>query len=441
MHTYIHAYIHTHIHTYIHTHTHTYNTHVHYVSCKLCVCVCVLSVEGTQQSDQAVHMGTEEKKKKIHQHNLADELKFDSENRSALKREELEVATKQRDDEVRKLKQQLKESAEKAEEKETLYNKEKREKGELQRQKGELQREKDILQRQLDDERQLKVQLQRRLEELNSNTNKKESLPESWIVPYREVDMTKSKPLGGGAWGTVKTGVFHGQQVAIKELHEALQYKHNIDRVHREIRTMATVRHPNLVLFIAAVLDNQAGPMIITELLDTSLRKAYEEDHFGGNANLLKIFRDVASALSYLHRHHTPIIHRDVSSANVLLEAMANSRWKAKLSDFGSANLVKHAVTAGEGAIIYTAPEAYPVHPGVKSPPKQTPKVDVYSYGALVCEVITKELPDPENLTATLAKVKKTWPQMHTIIKDCNQSRPDKRPTMADILKQLTVLI
>ena len=304
----------------------------------------------------------------------------------------------------------------------------------------QLRMELELLEKKRVAEQNQQQQLQQQIAELakkNSELVQKENrLPESWVVPYREVDMTKSKPLGGGAWGTVKTCVFHGQQVAVKQLHEALQQRHNIDRVHREIRTMATVRHPNLVLFIAAVLDNQAGPMIITELLDTSLREAYEEDRLGGNANLLKIFQDVASALSYLHRHHTPIIHRDVSSANILLEAMANSRWKAKLSDFGSANLVEHAVTVGEGAIIYTAPEAFPVHYS-ESPKPQTPKVDVYSYGVLMCEVITKELPDPEKLAATLAKVKKTWPQMHTIIKDCIEKDPEKRPMMSYILEQL----
>ena len=50
-----------------------------------------------------------------------------------------------------------------------------------------------------------------------------------------------------------------------------------IKRVYCEICTMAQVHHPNLVQFIAAVLDDQGGPMIITELLDTTLRKAYED--------------------------------------------------------------------------------------------------------------------------------------------------------------------
>ena len=313
--------------------------------------------------------------------------------------------------------------------------KEREEKLELQHQREREIRDNLALLAQVNEE---KDHLQQQVEELTAQnadlTKRAEDLPESWVVSYNEVKVMKEKQLGSGAYGYVAKGVFRGQVVAVKQIHDALLDSRNVDRVHREIRTMATVRHPNLVLFIAAVLDNQAGPMIITELLDTSLRKAYEEDRLGDNS--LNILRDIASALSYLHRHHTPIIHRDVSSANVLLEAMANSRWKAKLSDFGSANLVKHAVTAGEGAIIYTAPEAFPVHYSL-SPKPQTPKVDVYSYGVLVCEVLTKELPDPDKLAATLAKVKRTWPQMHTIVKDCIEMDPEKRPVMSDILAKL----
>ena len=177
--------------------------------------------------------------------------------------------------------------------------------------------------------------------------------------------------------------------MAVKCIHETIIYPHTIKQVYREICTMSPVNHPNLVLFMAAVLDDQGGPLIITELLDTTLRKAYEDNllHPGWD-QCMDIFRDVASALCYLHELKEPIIHRDVSSANVLLKAMANNRWKAKLSDFGSANWAKEALTMGEGAIVYTAPEAYPVHPSCSvKPPPQTTKIDVYSFGILLCEV------------------------------------------------------
>ena len=86
------------------------------------------------------------------------------------------------------------------------------------------------------------------------------------------------KVIGGGAWVYVKEGRFRDQQVAVKCVHELILSKQTMQRVYHEICTMSQVHHPNLVLFIAAVLDDQGGPMIITELLDTTLRKAYEDN-------------------------------------------------------------------------------------------------------------------------------------------------------------------
>jgi len=125
-------------------------------------------------------------------------------------------------------------------------------------------------------------------------------------------------------------------------------------------------------------------------LLDTSLRKAYEEDLLQGSSKL-SIFRDIASALNYLHLHQQgEIIHRDVSSANVLLEAKPSNQWKAKLSDFGSAKLAIEAKTTGPGAPAYTAPEVRK-EMGIR----QTGKLDVYmySYGVVLGEVIVGQFP------------------------------------------------
>ena len=259
-----------------------------------------------------------------------------------------------------------------------------------------------------------------------------------WIVPRHHVTVME-KLLGEGSWGYVKEGKLGGLQVAVKCIHEAIVHQHTIKRVYREICTMSRVRHPNLVLFIAAVLDDQGGPMIITELLDTTLRKAYEDNLLHpGLDQCMDIFRDVASALCYLHELREPIIHRDVSSANVLLEAMANDRWKAKLSDFGSANWAKKAVTMGEGAIVYTAPEAYPVPPTLKiRPPPQTTKIDVYSYGILLCEITLRELPNPDVLNKSKVKMRAKNAFLHSLMLECIQHEPTERPTMANILKKL----
>ena len=270
------------------------------------------------------------------------------------------------------------------------------------------------------------------IRELNEKQSKSSTF---WIVPRRHVTVLE-KVIGGGAWGYVKEGRFRDQQVAIKCVHELILHKQTMQRVYREICTMSQVHHPNLVLFIAAVLDDQGGPMIITELLDTTLRKAYEDNLLKpGLDQCMDIFCDVASALCYLHGLEEPIIHRDVSSANVLLKAMASGEWKAKLSDFGSANWAKEACTMGDGAIVYTAPEAFPVHSsqGVKPPP-QTTKIDVYSYGILLCEVTLREFPDPATLPEMKAKVKAKHASLHPLVLRCTEAKPEQRPSMSTVL-------
>jgi len=301
---------------------------------------------------------------------------------------------------------------------------------EVTQQLSDVSREQDVQVQ----EKEAQIQrLQHRLSTTLLHTHSQEI--EFWRVSAKEVQVDQGV-LGRGAWGYVTRGTFRGQQVAIKKVYPDILKPHTVDRIRREISTMAQVRHPNLVLFIAAVLDDRTGPMIITEILDTSLRMAYEENQLGSNK--LRVFRDVASALNYLHLHREPIIHRDVSTANVLLEAVANGVWKAKLSDFGSANLVRFATTPGEGAIIYTAPEAFPQHPRSRTPPPpQTPKIDVYSYGVLVGEVVTQNLPDPDKLQEMVQQVQRQWPQIHPLVTSSTEYNPDDRPTMASILEEL----
>ncbi len=129
-----------------------------------------------------------------------------------------------------------------------------------------------------------------------------------------------------------------------------------------------------------------------------------------------------------------------MSAPNVLLEALSNHRWKAKLSDFGSANLAKIACTAGEGAIIYTPPEAFPVRDPKAVIPQQTTKIDVFSYGVLLCEVITNQLPVQEDYQSMLRQVQRQWRPMYDLIISCTETKPEQRPTMEVVLKQLKAI-
>ena len=252
-----------------------------------------------------------------------------------------------------------------------------------------------------------------------------------WVVSHNEVRPT-GKVLGEGGWGRVVVGSFRGQDVAMKQLHSIISSSdYYRDLLRREISLMAKVRHPNLLLFMAAVLDSPSNtPIIITELMDTNLRQAYHNAQLTNNGVKLSILRDVSAALNHLHLQSSPIIHRDVSSANVLLLALPNNKWRGKLSDFGSANLVQHASTPGPGAAMYTAPEVFKGE-------QQTTKMDVFSFGKLLCEVLSNRLPDPGAFPSMLQSMAKDWPLMHQLISSCVQQDPNKRPAMSYIVDQL----
>ena len=85
-----------------------------------------------------------------------------------------------------------------------------------------------------------------------------------WEVSHVQVKSNKII-LGEGGWGKVQVGLLQGQKVALKMLHSEIVSPYYNQLVRREIM-MAKVRHPNLLLFIAAVLDYPSGsPIIITE--------------------------------------------------------------------------------------------------------------------------------------------------------------------------------
>ena len=284
---------------------------------------------------------------------------------------------------------------------------------------------------------QLEEQVQAVIAEKEQLSSQVQSLsPTSqWKIDHEEIKIT-ANVLGTGAWGFVKEGEFHGTKVAVKGIHQAIISVAD-EVIQREFSIMAQVRHPNLVLLIGAVFSHpqHKGPLIITELLDCSLREAYEENNLERQCRL-PLLHNVAEALDYLHSRHQPIIHRDVSSANVMLEASDNRKWKrAKLCDFGSAKLTSRATTPAPGAAIYSAPETLPATKG-----KQTTKVDVYSFGVLYCEVLLARLPpdfDPttDDFSEFISDLKKLEGRdVHKTAHICTNTNPKKRPTMKDVL-------
>ena len=252
----------------------------------------------------------------------------------------------------------------------------------------------------------------------------------SWVLKKDDIVFT-DKELGRGGWGVVKAARFCGLDVAAKLLHEAILSPHNRQLFMREMNIAALVRHPNILLFIGATLGQEC--VILTELMQTSLRAVLEEKERNklsmSRQQVSNIAMDVGKALNYLHlMKPDAIIHRDVSSANVLLERLGTDVWKAKLSDFGSSNFARLVKTAGPGNFTYAAPESL-------DPELQSPKMDVFSYGILLLEMSHGYFPDVQKRQELIQKL--SWSILKTMIVECTAKDPKCRPSMADVLIKL----
>ena len=248
-----------------------------------------------------------------------------------------------------------------------------------------------------------------------------------WLIEREEVVMTE-EVLGSGGWGEVKVGIFRGTRVAVKCLHQLIISEYYLQLFSREMDIASRVRHPNLLQFIGAT--RVGNPIIVTELMPTSLRKELEKYPMT-KPQVISIGIDITLALNYLHLWKPqPILHRDVSSANVLLEPSVQGKWKAKLSDYGSANLQENVHTAGPGSPVYSAPEAI-------TPKLHSPAMDIYSIGILLVEMATGQFPSSVSFEreALIREVK--WPLMKKLVLRCTHDDPKSRPTTEKLLEDL----
>jgi len=252
-----------------------------------------------------------------------------------------------------------------------------------------------------------------------------ENTPNDWIVERGEVELT-NKIIGVGAWGNVKAGRFRGTEVAVKQIHLLILSPHNRRLFEREMVIASRCRHPCLVQFIGATNDD-GTPLFVMELLENDLRSLLTKQPLESYDNV-QIAYDIIRALSYLHLSKpVPIIHRDISSSNVLLYHGEHG-WRGKLSDYGAANFVRISMTRHPGALLYSAPEASTID--------QTPKLDVYSFGVLFCEMCTRELPVPENRIEQIRNVGNT--EYRNLINNCLRRDIDKRldsRAVADVIQ------
>ena len=251
-----------------------------------------------------------------------------------------------------------------------------------------------------------------------------------WVINKDEVTLTKEE-LGRGSYAVVTVGIFRGLRVAVKSLHTIIISDFNLALFSREMSIASRVRHPNLVQFIGAT--KVGNPLILTELMSTSLNQELRRNRLT-NKQILSIAQDVALGLNYLHLFKPqPIIHRDVSSPNVLLKPCTGpAGYEAKVADYGTAKLVQtdSTGTVMPGNVAYAAPEA-PI------PDQHSPAMDVYSYSVLLMEM---NLYSPPEMTTAEREVQAgsvSWSDMKSLIQRGLNANPRARPTMAQVIESL----
>ena len=163
-----------------------------------------------------------------------------------------------------------------------------------------------------------------------------------WVLCRDEVHFNWDQSLGAGSFGQVFKGKYCGCVVAIKKLHFSTLTQKQREGFEREMKIASRCRHPCLLQFIGATQDE--SPLFVTELMETSLQKLLkkrkQENQHLSETEIIVICLDVARALNYLHRRQPPIVHRDVSSANVLLWKQ-NNQWRGKLGNLELRNFFR----------------------------------------------------------------------------------------------------
>jgi len=178
--------------------------------------------------------------------------------------------------------------------------------------------------------------------------------PLHWVISRNEIHMTDTR-LGTGEWATVVLGRFRGCEVAVKQIPKLKLSPHTRRSFEREINIASRCRHPRLLQFIGATND-EGSPLFVTEVMETSLLALLQKRPLS-RTEISVISLDVGQALNYLHKSEPPIIHRDISSANVLLWRHGD-KWRGKVSGYDNADFVHQCKPVDFGSESYSSPEA-----------------------------------------------------------------------------------
>lgn len=281
---------------------------------------------------------------------------------------------------------------------------------------------------------------------------------EQWLLDAADLTLEVNGVLGVGGFGIVAPGRYFRTPVALKLGRESSGNVSLAD-LGNELRVLRKLRHPNIVLFHGAALDDEHGDLVMVlervagEPMTKFVRTLHTELGKGGTsggqaANLMQgsffLLLGVCRALIYLHSRTPPIIHGDLKDSNIFVEHMATGP-RAKLLDFGLSRVLSQQTKPLGGTIRWAAPEFFTVRtPGTPA--------DVFSLSRVIYFVLVGKLPlaglDESAIRAAVKKKKVLlldWPPeplphvvlTRPLVEAMSVLRPEGRPSMSDVCTEM----
>ena len=213
------------------------------------------------------------------------------------------------------------------------------------------------------------------------------------------------KQIGRGANGRILDAKWEGITVAVKEIHSIFinevsepEFQAFKRSFLRECEQSSRLRHPNIVRFFGIYYPPGARvPSLVMERLHCSLTNVLERNQLLPIETKLSIIHDVALGLRYLHTRTPIIIHRDLSSNNVLISKV----MEGKIGDLGTARLVdptrQSQMTKAPGTVDFMPPEALAASGSVR----YERELDVFSFGCVMLHTLSHQWPTPSEPVVT----------------------------------------
>lgn len=259
-------------------------------------------------------------------------------------------------------------------------------------------------------------------------------------------DIKIEKLIGEGKFGKVYKGKCHSCDVAVKIPARQDLSERDLEKFRREVQIMRTINHPNVCLFMGAC--TRPGQIrILSELLSCDLEsKLIKSTTPYPLSQRLSWAKEAAQGMAWLHANNPAVIHRDLKLANLLYD----EHEVVKVCDFGLSHFHDTATrlrdSTPKGTPLYMSPE-------VMLGRDITAKVDVYSFGICVWEILTRTeaFPHHNNLNQFAIAICRegerpvippgTPESLSKLMQQCWSHSPDDRPSMPQVVERLEGII